>query len=273
MLNSAIWTKQLRESAAQAPLHFVSGLRVPVARGVCCHVHWHPAVEIVYHDRGTGVTRLSDRQIAFPESSVVIYAPGVRHDQVMEEAGEDLCIQIALPESYEFSDCLLIPIVNETWMIDEIRHLSRGEVVAGQREQALLNLRSASLLLGLLDAASNESRQSEWDPAEKHVRAAEDYLRRNFASVQSLTEVAREIGIGSDHLRHLFKAKRRISLVRRLNELRIARAQTLLANPSLSLKQIAALCGFRDEYYFATVFRKIAGVPPGQFRRGIQPAK
>jgi len=245
---------------------------VPVRRGVCCQPHSHPAAEIVYHERGAGVTRLSNRKVRFSADSVVIYAPGVFHDQVMDHAGEDLCIQVHLPAGWEFPDCLLIPVVNPAWMIDEIRHLSRGDAVAGEREQALLDLRTTAVLLGLLEAAASKSRQAELDPAEKHARAAEEYLRRNFASIQSLREVADQIGVGPDHLRHLFKARRQISLVRQLNEFRITRAKTLLANAALTLKQIASLCGYRDEYYFATVFRKIAGCPPGQYRRRLDQA-
>lgn len=269
MLKTAIWRERLQQTAKHSPLRYVNGVRVPVCAGVCCHVHAHSAVEIVYHDRGHGRTRLPGRELDFTEGSVIMYAPELRHDQVMAVAGEDWCIQIALPSNYEFPECLEVPVVGEAWMLDEIRHLSRGHAVVSEREQAVLNLRATSLLLGLLHAASNGSRQEQLDPAEQHARSAEDYLRRYFASIQSLTEVARHVGVGADHLRHLFKSRRGISLVRCLNDLRITRAKALLANPALSLKQIATLCGYRDEYYFATVFRKLAGCPPGQYRRRV----
>ena len=47
---------------------------------------------------------------------------------------------------------------------------------------------------------------------------------------------------------------------------RIERAKTLLVHSQLSLKQIATLCGFRDEYYFSAVFRRFADLPPGRYR-------
>ena len=101
---------------------------------------------------------------------------------------------------------------------------------------------------------------------EEHVAAAELFIRENFASIRSLRNVAATAGIGYDHLRHLFKKTRGRSLVQYLNEVRMERATTLLVHSRLPLKQIATMCGFRDEYYFSAVFRRHVRMPPGRYR-------
>jgi AraC-like DNA-binding protein len=40
-----------------------------------------------------------------------------------------------------------------------------------------------------------------------------------------------------------------------------------LRHSRLPLKQIATLCGFKDEYYFSAVFRQLTQSSPGDFRR------
>ncbi len=101
---------------------------------------------------------------------------------------------------------------------------------------------------------------------EQYVRAAEQFIRENFATIRSLRVVADAAGVGYDHLRHLFKERRGRSLVRYLNEVRMERAKTLLVHSRLPLKQIATMCGFRDEYYFSAVFRRHVQMPPGRYR-------
>ncbi len=51
---------------------------------------------------------------------------------------------------------------------------------------------------------------------------------------------------------------------------RIERAKTLLACPSHSVTNIAIDVGFAETSSFTKAFRKLAGVTPTQYRRGIR---
>ena len=50
---------------------------------------------------------------------------------------------------------------------------------------------------------------------------------------------------------------------------RIERARELLADPKLSVTDIALAVGYETPSAFAATFRKVAGVTPSQFRRRI----
>jgi AraC family transcriptional regulator len=54
---------------------------------------------------------------------------------------------------------------------------------------------------------------------------------------------------------------------------RAERAKTLLANPALSVTDIALDLGFRDTSSFSTTFRKLVGRTPTDYRRSLQPGK
>lgn len=54
-----------------------------------------------------------------------------------------------------------------------------------------------------------------------------------------------------------------------LAERRIARAKALLANPNLSLIDIAQMVGYSGQSTFGEAFRRATGVTPGRYRRGL----
>ncbi len=272
MLNTAIWKMALDRSDGQKLPAFVSGLIHSLRRGYNCGMHAHPAAEIVYHASGRGETRLAGRSIRFQEGSAVVYAPREIHDQSMVSDGEDLCVQVALPGTVgrRLKGGFFVPRLGQPWLVAEIQSLCRSRAQPGGLEQRVFDLRAAAVLLALLDTATKASREDALPPSERHVMQAEQFMGEHFADIRSLREVAEHVGVSHDHLRHLFTKARRRSLVRHLNEIKVARAKILLANSPLPLKQIAATCGFKDEYYFSAVFRRLTNLPPGQYRnKGI----
>jgi AraC-like DNA-binding protein len=245
----------------------VGGWRKPVSNGVCCKLHSHQGIEIVYHPTGRGHTRLKNADpVSFAEDSFIVYAPQLIHDQVMEKEGEDLCIQLmAPPDIPRLSGCLHIQGNNRQYYQDASL-LTSGRVSPSPAEQTILNLRATTLLLSLVQSAFSEQSPSSHS-GDPFVKAAEAYILDHFASIQSMEQVAQHTGISHDHLRHLFKKNRAMSLITFLNQTRIERAKSLLIHSRLSMKEISSLCGFRDEYYFSAVFARNLGLPPGAYRK------
>jgi AraC-like DNA-binding protein len=264
------WHRFVTKYRNAPPLRYASGLRHHVKKGVCCPMHSHSAIEIVYHPKGRGITRLANgRYVAFTEGSVVVYAPEERHDQTLDCDGEDLCVMLAVPSRHRGvpSQGFTVERVEDAAVIEDIRLLSQGRVKLTANEQAIFNFRVTSTLFALLHLARTKEEESAHG-MERYVQKAEQYVRDHFATLVTLKEAAEHAGIGYDHLRHAVKSLRGRSLVRYLTEVRIERAKTLLSHSQLSLKEIATLCGFRDEYYFSAVFRRFARMPPGRYRAG-----
>jgi AraC-like DNA-binding protein len=265
------WSRFLALQSERPSLEYVHGMRHPVAGGSSCDLHDHPEFEIVYHPQGRGVTTLRDgTELPFKEGGVVVYAPRTGHNQEMTETGEDLCVKIAAPTLEKLpSGALYLPHFESRSMREELHLLSLGLPRLTKTEQMLFNLRATALLLELIHLACFRRDQAEASPAEQHVLRAEQFIRERFADIRSLDEVAAYLGVTHDHLRHVFKELRGKPLIRHLNVVRIERAETLLRHSRLPLKQIATLCGFKDEYYFSAVFRQFTQQSPGDFRRGL----
>ena len=257
------WTRLL--SRPRDVFSYVMGWSAPVRRGICCKRHRHPVLEIVYHRRGSGVTRLSGgRQVRFAEGDAILYAPGEEHDQVMDGPGEDLCIHLALPKRVKISGCLRIEAVTQAWLVADLEHLAAAPPLSRRESSAALHHRASSLLLSLVEL--DQRHHSPRSPGERHVEKAEHFIAENFQTIACLEEVSRHVGLSHDHLRHLFKSQKGVSLIRFLTEVRMRRAKSLLRHSRLPLKQIATLCGYRDEYYFSAAFRRLHHSSPGAAR-------
>lgn len=272
MSSTQTWSGFLKIQAQAPPLLFVHGLNhlLPVDHyGVA---HSHSALEIVYHPSGRGVTRAGGgKSVAFREGSAVIYVANERHDQLMERGGEDLCVQLAVPEEGHAlpASCLYVPQVVSASMREDLYLLSRGNPRLSRIEQSIFNLRATAVLLGLIQIACDDRSWAEAGLAEQHALKAERYICDSFATIGSLDEVARHVGVSHDYLRHIFQLRRGKTLVRHLGEVRIDRAKMLLKHSHLPMKQIATLCGYKDEYYFSAVFRRMVHTTPGGYRREV----
>ncbi|HEX4140465.1 MAG TPA: AraC family transcriptional regulator [Candidatus Methylacidiphilales bacterium] len=264
------WIALAARFAAAPPLRFVHGMRHAVAEGLCCAVHSHPEVEIVFHPTGSGLSRGQGQpDTSFKAGDAIIYASGQPHDQVMETPGEDFCVQLALPAQARSvpRHGFRVPAIEDPGLLHDLHNLSQDRVRVSRAEQIILDLRATATLCNLIHLASKYAIEDSPDTAGGYVPAAERYIREKFAVIRTLGEVAAAVGIGYDHLRHLYKAQRGRSLVKYLNTVRLERAKTLLTHSRLPLKQVAAMSGFRDEYYFSAVFRRYVRMPPGRYRR------
>lgn len=255
-----------------AVLRHVAGFVQPVETGRDCQFHEHPTIELVFHPSGRGVTAVQGGgRVEFSEGDVVLYAPGARHDQRVSANGIDCCVQIEAPEGAKLGGYLHVGWLDDVVLRGELEYLSARSPGGSGAGDALLNLRTTAVLLQLLELALATA-DVETGRLEAHVRAAEKHVQDHYATIGSVEEIAAAAGVGPDHLRHVFRRRRGRSLIGYLNEVRLTRAMTLLAYADLPIKEIAGLCGYRDEYYFSAVFKRRHGCAPGRYRERARAA-
>lgn len=268
MLKSVHWKKAVLSCLAKKPFRFRAGLRVRMEGGSYCPPHSHEGLEVVFHRKGSGRTRLGQMNQSFDEGSVVIYGPSQVHDQTADHATEDHCVHIDVPPAVarKLDHMLYLPAIGSDGVLEDILNLSSASASSGGIEQMVFDLRASALLLSLLQLASDAHEETSVPRPALLVRRAGQYLQEHFASIQSLGEIAEHLDVSYDYLRHIFKLETGCSPVQFLNEVKIRRAKVLLRNAPMPLKQVAAECGFRDEFYFSAVFRRLTGESPGAFR-------
>jgi AraC-like DNA-binding protein len=98
------------------------------------------------------------------------------------------------------------------------------------------------------------------------LRHAQDYLRNHFAEDISLQRLAQHVYLSPFHLSRLFREQLGLPPHTYLNQIRVNRAKTLL-NTGLSPAEVAPAVGFADQSHLSKAFKRVVGIPPGQYRK------
>ena len=98
---------------------------------------------------------------------------------------------------------------------------------------------------------------------ERVIALMKDDLRQGL----SLGEMAHIVNLSGAHLCILFKAETGTSPARYLRSLRMVRAEALLINTFLSVKEVMVGVGLSDQSHFVRDFKRINGITPTQYRR------
>jgi transcriptional regulator GlxA family with amidase domain len=99
------------------------------------------------------------------------------------------------------------------------------------------------------------------------VLAAQEILERDLHAAPALGHLAAQVGLSERSLQRRLAAATGLSLRHYLAELRLARAEHLLANSELALIHVAQDCGFASAAAFSRAFSKRHGAAPGAWRR------
>jgi len=94
-----------------------------------------------------------------------------------------------------------------------------------------------------------------------------EHIHDNIDKHPSLDELASVASMSKFHFAKSFREAMGIAPHQYLVRLRIEKARKLLADPALSLAEVARRVGYSDIGQFGAQFRKIAGISPKQYRR------
>lgn len=89
------------------------------------------------------------------------------------------------------------------------------------------------------------------------------YMRDHLGESITLVDMARELNRSPGTISNLFRARLGTSFKQTLIDLKLGRAEELLAStPGLTVQEAAARVGYADALYFSRLFRKHRGRPP-----------
>lgn len=95
------------------------------------------------------------------------------------------------------------------------------------------------------------------------------YVDQHFHEDLKLSELAKISMWSERHLQRLFQRHTEQNFSRYLQSLRIQKSQELLRSTQLKVSAIAEMVGYKDFGYFLTVFKRIVGTTPSQYRQSL----
>ena len=116
------------------------------------------------------------------------------------------------------------------------------------------------LLCRKLDSSLNDYHQ-------KLCESVTSYIDENYASnTLCLNDIASEANVSPAYLSALFKKKQGVSISDYITTQRINAACRYLTATNMTLKEISMKCGYANQYYFSTSFKKKMNVTPSAYR-------
>ncbi|SFR03911.1 PocR ligand-binding domain-containing protein [Desulfoscipio geothermicus] len=93
------------------------------------------------------------------------------------------------------------------------------------------------------------------------------YVEAEYSKNLTLDSLAQLFYYSPCYLSSIFKKELGVTFVDYLTQARVKEAKKLLLNTNKTVSQVAAEVGFNSETYFSRVFKKLVGMPPGEYRK------
>ncbi|WP_146115389.1 AraC family transcriptional regulator [Microbacterium sp. MYb62] len=231
-----------------------------------------PTRGLVYVSEGRGTyEEYEPRSLRLPvEGPAVIWlTPGVRHGYGPDAGGwsEHWILFEGEPfAAFEGTGLggRLRPVQSLARPVDEAEalfgELREAVAAVGPRSEVAASVAAQRLLLAILDAL---------DPVEAAGEGGSvvDLIARDAARSLSVADRAGGVGLTARELGEAVRTATGLTVNDFVIEVRLTRAQTLLAETRLDVGQIAAQVGYEDAAYFSRIFSRRTGVSPSVFRR------
>ncbi|MFC9325736.1 helix-turn-helix transcriptional regulator [Kitasatospora sp. NPDC057015] len=120
------------------------------------------------------------------------------------------------------------------------------------------------------DADRADADRADPERARPELAAALRYVReawREGPRPLTLVELAGAASVSRGHFARMFQAHFGVGAITALEQVRLARAERLLAVGDLNVSQVARACGFADPLHFSRRFRATHGLAPQVFRQ------
>lgn len=237
-------------------------------------------LELYYVYSGEGRYMVNNRFYDVKAGDIVICNAGVLHGEDPNELRHSKSYSVAisnvsflgLPEN-QLCDAETEPVLScgmLTPQIGEIFHLIYLLSYDKKNLYETCNSLALSLLLLTYEMLLSRSRHAAIRPRSSASATADriqQYLDSHYREPITLTVVSKSLHINPYYLSHVFKNEFDVPPMQYVMKRRIGEAQTLLADSSASIGEIADYLGFSSICHLNTMFNKYVGMPPGKYRQ------
>ena len=151
---------------------------------------------------------------------------------------------------------------------EEMISLYKRAIIIADAQEANYQQALSGIACNLVSMALYLSRNTDFKSSNiaENINAAKVAVHENISSITP-EELARLACMSYSKFRKIFKEYTGFAPAQYIQEVRINMAKEILTNTSQSIKEIAFELGYENRDYFFTVFRKVTGMTPVNYRR------
>lgn len=237
------------------------------------HEHGENCYEIHYFLGGEGTFLNGNTISSITPGSLFFTAPAHLHAikaqdtnhpityyAVLLETGEDdTRIRVLLDEELQRTDCYHIG-TNNRFFFEELRERSMSGIPN-------LQLSAVHQLISFLYLLSAEGENSYSSSDNVHLEKAIQFMQNNVMNSITLPDIAAHLHLNESYFIRLFKKRIHTTPMKYYTRLKIEAAGALLAETTMSVKEISARLHFYSEFHFSRTFKAYTGLAPSTYRR------
>ena len=232
-----------------------------------------PEYQIIYIPKGEGVFSTVDKTWDVVPGSLLMVLPELKHwyKPIKEKGWQEYWVGFKgsyfnnlAKEGFLSEDKLFFNVGHYDYLtsifkriFDEVRY-----------QKPLYQMKACSAVFTLItEMLSRSRRQEQPDFYQKIVEQAKHLMETNIDGVVNLSNIASQIGISTSRLNEVFKQFCSMTPYQYFIQLKIHKAEELLSEETISVKEAAWRMGFDDQYYFSRLFKQKTGIAPSDWKK------
>jgi AraC family transcriptional regulator of arabinose operon len=239
----------------------------------------YPYYQWIQTVEGTGVAVINGKDFRVGHNQAMFLFPGDAHEyRSSEDSTVPWKVHWFTFGGYHLEQLLHTLQVHESG----VYFISNGEILDSRVEQALLTLQAHRSSKGLdcsvlvysvlMEIYRHAHALSDQSMHHRHERLQPvfDLIAQQYQRPLSIDDLAATLDLTPQHFCAVFKRTMNCRPIEYLNLFRISKSkELLLTHKEMRISEIAPRVGYDNVPYFTTLFRKLEGVSPSEFRRGI----
>ena len=157
---------------------------------------------------------------------------------------------------------------------EELISLYKRAIMIADAQEANYQQALSGIVCNLVSMALYLSRNKDFNSSDisAQINSAKIAVHENVSTITP-EELARLVCMSYSKFRKIFKEYTGFAPSQYIQEVRINMAKEMLTNTSRSIKEIAFDLGYENKDYFFTVFKKVVGTTPANYRSHTQGAR
>jgi AraC-like DNA-binding protein len=229
--------------------------------------------QIVYISRGQGIFGADGKTYTVEPGSMLFLLPGMRHFYRPDYETGWQEHWVGFNGGY-FTQLVEGGILSRRRVFftpglrDSILNTFNQIIEEVRAQRPLFQLKACSGIIALIsEMLASERRQVQPNYYQEIVEKTKCLMESNVYGAINVPNIAEQIGVSTSRLNEVFKTYTAMTPYQYYIHIKIHKAENILEQENISIKEVAFKLGFEDQYYFSRLFRSKTGMSPSEWKK------
>jgi AraC-like DNA-binding protein len=235
-----------------------------------------PEFQILYITRGEGIFGVENRTYKVSPGILLLILPGVKHfyKPIAEIGWHEYWVGFKGGFFSTLAEKRILSgehVFFDIGLHNDIVSIFHGILREVRTQQPLYQLKACSGILSLIaEMLTRERRSEQPNYYQKIVEKAKYLMETNVFKDINVSSISEQIGVSPSKLNEIFKTYTSMTPYQYYIHIKIHKAECLLEEDKVTVKEVAFQLGFEDQYYFSRLFKNKTGVAPSDWKKYIR---